>query len=164
MPVRDNPVMARKHQPSFFEALQRGTYERVFSIRQPELLILRGHGVIEAALVSILAMRLRVEEQSIPSTNFDTLARLALCGAAFDLMLQPVLHVNRLRNVVAHELELVDPTLLMEKFVATMPPTLADATKPPHEMLLIDAFAAALMVLTYALLQIADTVVKNETF
>lgn len=143
-----------KKRYSVNDVIDSGVLQRVLTLRQPELLILRGHGLVEAALHSILAARLGVKVDELPTSTFDLLARLALSGSRYGLMLGPVLHINRIRNVVAHELKAADAEVLMAEFVATMPPSLANPAKRAYDMSVTEAFAASLMVIIYALLQL----------
>ncbi len=136
--------MAKKRY-SITETFTNGVFEKVIASRQPEILVLRGHGLVEAALLSLLAVRLRVTPDELPVLNsFDTLARIALAGPEHSLMLPTVLHLNRLRNIVAHELQAADAEVLMTEFVSTMPPSLAEAPTR-HGMSTPEVFGASLM-------------------
>jgi len=143
-----------KKRYSISEVLTTDVLEKVLTNRQPEVLVLRGHGLIEAALLSLLAARLGVSEDELPVLNsFDALARIALAGRSYSPMLAPVLHLNRIRNIVAHELEARDAETLMTEFLATMPPDLADAPTK-RGVAITETFAASLMVVMYALMQL----------
>jgi hypothetical protein len=146
--------VAKKKKYSLNDVMTSGVLERIITSRQPELLILRGHGLLEAALLTLLAARLHVAVDELPVFNsFESLARVALAGPSYTFMLGSVLHINRLRNIVAHELEAFDAENLMTEFVATMPPSLSDAGKQ-HGMPITETFGASLMVLMAALLHL----------
>jgi len=148
--------MAKKRY-SIIEAINNGALETVISTRQPELLILRGHGLIEAALLTLLATRLAVDESDLPVFgSFDSLARIALSGAKYSYLQPAILHVNRMRNIIAHELAPRDAEELMRELISTMPHSLAEASKR-HGVATVEIFAASLMVLLYVLLSSGAT-------
>ena len=75
----------------------------LFNIQSFELICLRGHALIELALQQLLAQRLGVEGTKLADLNFARLAVLALAGMPAELV-DVALHVNRIRNYVAHHL------------------------------------------------------------
>lgn len=148
--------MAKKRK-GISDLLAGGVLERVMALKDPDLIILRGHGLVEASLFSLLAIRLDVEAAELPSLNFDLLARVSLAGEAYSHILDSVLKLNKMRNVVAHHVESDDINSLMRDFVSTMPDRLArEAHTHKSDISLHDLFRASIMVILYALLQLTS--------
>lgn len=112
--------------------------------------------------MSLLAVRLEVGLEDLPVLSFEILTRTALSGHAYTSMIGPVLHLNRLRNIVAHELEPTDANALMAEFVATMPSSMSDAMNRPRDMPITEVFVAALMVVIYALLELRKATTDTQ--
>ena len=70
------------------------------NFRDPELVLLKGHMLVERQLTAAVAARLRVEDEHVPRAGFATIAEFAMQHAPER---QEVLWLNSLRNVAAHE-------------------------------------------------------------
>jgi hypothetical protein len=69
-----------------------------------ELCVLKFHLVVELTMYRLLALRLDIEEKSLPPLPYFQLTKLALGGLAGSSPLVKVLALNDLRNEFSHEL------------------------------------------------------------
>ncbi|HVR39941.1 MAG TPA: hypothetical protein VMU84_12665 [Thermoanaerobaculia bacterium] len=148
----------KKRQRSVLESFENNAVERVLALDSADLLVLRGHGVLEAALFSLLAARLAIESDELPTLNFETLARLSLSGTPFNSLLGAALQLNKLRNLVAHEIEPADVETRMLEFAALVLSSLGSEFQAKPTAL--DAFRAALMVMMYTLMRLSVGVIE----
>lgn len=70
-----------------------------------EIFILKCHLVVEAQMYRLLALRLDVSEEYLPSLAFWPLTKLAFAGNDFKVAIPIVLALNDLRNEFSHELD-----------------------------------------------------------
>jgi hypothetical protein len=150
--------MPNKTRP-IFDRIADGTVQNVLDSRDPAVLLLRGHGLVEAALLTLLEGRLRVAPGELPQNlNFDRLARLALAGRRYVALLSFILELNRVRNVYAHNLE-ADSEKLLKAFVAKMPDSIR-ADSRIHGRSLPELAAASLMLILASLLRVSLEVAR----
>src|SRR5579884_3515154 len=69
-------------------------------LRDAELVLLRGHMLVERQLTAAVAVRLKIQDDEVPRLGFAALAELAVQEPAER---KQVLWLNGLRNVAAHE-------------------------------------------------------------
>ena len=73
------------------------------AIKDPEMVLLKAHMLVERVLVQVLAARLREPDaENVPRLPFDRLADLAIRKAEER---RPFIWFNELRNALAHEFD-----------------------------------------------------------
>ena len=87
-----------------FATIWRDQIAHVIHIEDLQLLTLRYHALLEVALRDLLAVRLDIPVPKLPDLTFEKAARLALGGLRHEL-LDLALTINRIRNYVAHHVE-----------------------------------------------------------
>jgi hypothetical protein len=92
--------MSRGNTGSFREVFKDVAGELVV-IESLDLITLRGHSLVELALKDLLALRLGVAIDTLPDLTFARLVTLSTAAMPVDLR-ELLLHVNRIRNYVAH--------------------------------------------------------------
>lgn len=87
-------------------------------LHTPELITIKGHLLLEAALYRVLAVRLGVSESDLPRLGFPVLADLALVGQkeSKDVKGRALL-LNNIRNEFAHQLTPLDQERRMRELV-----------------------------------------------
>jgi hypothetical protein len=82
-------------------------YDRLLGTeKRPELLVIRGHQLIERELVELIAIRLGVEFAEVPERlSFELSTRVAFAGARYDADRQLLLRFNTVRNKLSHDPE-----------------------------------------------------------
>jgi hypothetical protein len=83
------------------------------SVRDPELVLLKGHLLLERCLVAVVAARLRCAEENVPNLKFGALVDL---GFSDPEDRKALIWLNDLRNAVAHEFGALD-TPRFEKLI-----------------------------------------------
>jgi hypothetical protein len=74
--------------------------DRVRELREPELVLLNGHLLIERMMTEVAAVRLRCADTDVPSLSFRGLIQLAFRSEA---TAKPVTWLNEMRNVMSHQ-------------------------------------------------------------
>jgi len=92
-------------------------FDTLDSLVELDLLVLRGHALVEAFLWELLAERLAVHESDLPALTFDRLARLATSGDRYAPIREHLLLLNEIRNGIAHRFEPSRHRLQLEHFV-----------------------------------------------
>ncbi len=75
------------------------------ALRDPELVLLKGHVVLEQFLVAVVAARLNTVEDEVPGLKFGALVDLAFKNSEERKYL---IWLNELRNVAAHKFNALD--------------------------------------------------------
>jgi hypothetical protein len=149
--------MPRKARRSVLHHIEDGTVQKVLNSSDPGVLLLRGHGLVEAALATLLQGRLRVEPHELElDSNFERLARLALAGSRYAGLRKSVLALNAMRNKYAHELD-ADPEALLKSFVAQVPGIRADVRARQS---VPELAAASMMMIIHTILQVSLEVAR----
>ena len=87
-----------------FAAIWHEQIAHVIHVEDLQLLTLRYHALLEVALRDLLAVRLNIPVPKLPDLTFEKAARLALGGLRHEL-LDLALTINRIRNYVAHQVD-----------------------------------------------------------
>jgi hypothetical protein len=88
------------------------------AVQDPELHVMKTHLVVERMLVDLLAVRLAVGDDDIPTTlSFSDLTEVALSGQQFHDLRGKVRALNQLRNYFGHELGASLISAAVERFV-----------------------------------------------
>jgi hypothetical protein len=96
----------------------RDELETLAALRDPELVLLKGHLLVERVLIALVALRTAMLDVDIPKLSFPSLVSLA-CAPFTDARVhgdivltnewqRKLLWVNELRNRLAHELHALD--------------------------------------------------------
>ena len=88
------------------------------TIQDPELHVMKTHLVVERILVDLLAVRLGIGDDEIPTTlSFNDLTEVALSGEQLNDLRGKVRALNQLRNYFGHELSASLMSPAVERFV-----------------------------------------------
>jgi hypothetical protein len=109
-----------RSQRATFEELWNTHIQDLETIDRLDLLILRHHAFLESALRDLLRLRLHAAAGEIGDLTFAKLASLALAGCQ-PKMKALVLHLNRIRNYVAHDATASELEPELKEFVKSQP-------------------------------------------
>ncbi len=98
-------MSAKKNRKSFTDLMLTNAFVVLDAIGDIDLVVLRGHALVEAFLWQLLAERLAVDEKELPELTFERLARLAAAGERYDLVREHILFLNTIRNGIAHQFD-----------------------------------------------------------
>jgi hypothetical protein len=74
--------------------------DRVRELREPELVLLNGHLLIERMMTEVAAVRLRCADTDVPRLSFRSLMQLAFRN---ETTAKPVTWLNEMRNAMSHQ-------------------------------------------------------------
>jgi len=133
--VEVEPMTSPLPEPELPDEFQyfRDHANQLASVDALEMLTLRGHLLVEAALRAVLAARLRADADDLPRLNFSTLAELALLGVQAknrEAVTRSITLLNAIRNDLAHRLAPGDQTVRLREFVSVRPDAEWPLTSP----------------------------------
>jgi hypothetical protein len=139
--------------------IQQGHAQTILGSTEPDIVILRGHALVEAGLRTLLAAHLRVETAALPpKLSFYHLATIALARPEHASLLKFVLSLNTARNRYAHAVE-PDGAAIVRTFISDAPKELIIAGRAAGATD-VEVAAGAVSLILATLLQIGLQVAR----